>query len=80
MAKNKKSFPPSIPIPPAHRAEMDRIKAKKLSKDEIQDRRDKLIIGSYGRTLAQLASVHGGSFAAEKIRLSDELEALEKLG
>lgn len=54
--------------------------APKLSKDEIQDLRDKLIVASYSRTLAQLASVHGGSFAAENVRLADELLALEKQG
>ena len=54
-------------------------KPKKLTKDEVQDRRDKLIIESYGRTLRDLASINGGSFAAENIRLTDELAALAKL-
>lgn len=41
--------------------------------DALQDERDALIVASYQRTLKVLASLHGGFFSAENVRLEDGL-------
>ena len=45
--------------------------------DALQNERDALIVESFKRVLKCLASIHGGFFSAEEVRLTDGLRLIK---